>query len=567
MCTYDWYAFFCENVVPTTKNIRFTNNPYPLLSEYCYNLLYDGGGTTFFCFTLPGADVSYQKTAIVETAPEKIRLDDGSMYQSAPGAAEGVKSELYQNTRVDCAGKCWSGQEPGDPDAIAFQAERDPNASTESHQDPVKVEPIVIPPTTAEPITKMFHKDQDYGNSQFGAGYVLDASLTAYPATVSNGAQLQISAEGQLVARVLGKRPTIMRAMAAAHSEQGGDISADVHLYLLKNEIWGESYHLERFHAPHLFNRVWQPVPPFPISIGVITLELGVDVGGEAGLDIYGDLTTGGPKFVLAPAGAITAVGYADVSIGVPGLLSASIGVEGQVRLLDVAAPITLAAVPTACNELRWRMGAGVTVDTLAGRLLLVAKIRIAFIKKKKEFTITEWSSLGKSFEELLSATADYPFQFQCSGGQPIGGTGTVDITPPPPTPPPPAPTMVQLTTPYTYSSDDIASYKIPLCYISRTALYSGGPYCPMSVRVSGNNPTGTVSFYADGYLTSTLSLSGGSLATNERALGLHPENGMVCYNIGELLVVYSGDANNSPSSTTLPNYGICVEQYQDSGG
>jgi hypothetical protein len=130
----------------------------------------------------------------------------------------------------------------------------------------------------------------------------------------------------------------------------------------------------------------------------------------------------------------------------------------------------------------------------------------------------------------------------------------------PPVAPPPLRPTSVTLRTPVAYAGDDIFSYQVPYCDVPTRRA---GPYCPMSVTVDGVSPTGTVSFYVNGSPTSPQSLVNGSVNTNEAALGASLDwRAGVCVSFDSIVVAYSGDARNLPSSTQLNNYGICVYSY-----
>jgi hypothetical protein len=115
------------------------------------------------------------------------------------------------------------------------------------------------------------------------------------------------------------------------------------------------------------------------------------------------------------------------VGAGVPGV---SVGIEGQLRLIGVSAPLhaTLGLSRTPFLDPRsfdssglfgfvsdgpsllrngtmqkwnanWGYGAGVVLDTLSGKINLAVRIRLLFFKKTFRKKIAEWDGLTKTFE------------------------------------------------------------------------------------------------------------------------------------------------------------------------
>jgi hypothetical protein len=171
----------------------------------------------------------------------------------------------------------------------------------------------------------------------------------------------------------------------------------------------------------------------YPLGPLVLTLE--IDVAGDidasgrlaysAGLDRLAS-GTGGPNVHVEAAPGAHVDAFVFVGVGLPGV---SVGIEGQLRLIGVSAPLTagIELTRTGYSDSRpfdssglfgfvssgpsllragtqqkwnasWDYGAGVRLDTLSGKISLAARIRLLFFKKTFRKKIAEWAGLTKTY-------------------------------------------------------------------------------------------------------------------------------------------------------------------------
>jgi hypothetical protein len=380
-------------------------------------------------------------------APAPLVLDDGSVYYPAPNTELGVQDELHQNTRVECEGDdCYSGMEPADADAIAFQM------ATESDASLTTVEPGAEVATKgaaepAKPIDKLYHKDESFGNSRFGGGYALDASLNAYPATDTHGAQLRAMGEGRAFATVLGKNLNVTRATVSAVADQTAGNNLSAALYVVGQEIWSKSYGASGIPDSGLgeyplFNREFFESSAY-FSVWGIPIRVTVGANGSAGVKLYGYLSEAGINLVAAPESGVYGVASAAVDIYV-----AAIGVEGTLTLIKATLPTTLSLVAASCGDVDWKLATDLVGNTLSGKLSVFVKIRLLFIKKKKSIKIADWKGETRNWNLFTDGSHD-PMNFACTDTllASIAGTARPPVWSPPP-PPPPTPPRERLPRP-----------------------------------------------------------------------------------------------------------------------
>lgn len=170
--------------------------------------------------------------------------------------------------------------------------------------------------------------------------------------------------------------------------------------------------------------------------IGPIVLTLEIEVAGD--LDVSGRLSygmgldklasgEGGPNVRVEAAPGAHVDAFVFVGVGLPGV---SVGVEGELRLIGVSAPLhaTIALSRNTYSDPRsfsssgifgfvndgpglltrgalqkwnagWGYGAGVVLETLSGKINLAARIRLLFFKKTFRKKIAEWKGLTTKYE------------------------------------------------------------------------------------------------------------------------------------------------------------------------
>jgi hypothetical protein len=189
----------------------------------------------------------------------------------------------------------------------------------------------------------------------------------------------------------------------------------------------------------------------YPVGPIVVTLEVevagGIDASGtlaySAGLEglATGD---GGPNVRVEAGPGAYVDAFVFVGAGIPGV---SVGVEGQLRLIGVSAPV-YAEVGLARRSFQdprepdssglfasvidgppllgngsmqnwsagWGYGSSVVLDSLAGKINLAARVRLGFFKKTFRKRIADWEG----------ATTRY--DFVGSRGVPLGGNTESDV-------------------------------------------------------------------------------------------------------------------------------------------
>ncbi len=356
-------------------------------------------------------------------------LDDGSTVYAGPTTATQLYQEIDYEMYSNCYGICTSGREYADPDAIVFANEGEtPDAANTTEPGGVQVDPAAGS-TAGQPFSKTFHKDESFGNSTFGAGYVIDAALNATPATSTAGAKLDAFAEGKIWGQAFGSgRKDLARARASASVQQAPSVSAQVGVYVMGSQIYTKQFsaapltNSATLYEDQWFNRSFFSMEK-RFTILFIPVKVTAAINGNAGIKVTGSIAPTVAKMVADPKGGayVTASAAADIWV-------ASIGVEGNLTLVTASLPVNAQLVATGCNTLGWSLKSDFTVNTLAGNLKAFVKIKLFFIKKKGSVTIARWSGYTKSWN-LTNLTGSVPLYFTCISGAPQGGTGTLDPT------------------------------------------------------------------------------------------------------------------------------------------
>ncbi|GEN12556.1 hypothetical protein SAMN05443572_103510 [Myxococcus fulvus] len=363
---------------------------------------------------------------------DHVALDDGTVLYGSSSTLDQIYAEINYEKYNNCTGVCTSGMESGDTAAHVFVDEgADPQASNTTEPGGIQVNPSGVDPA-GQPFSKVFHKDDGFGNSLFGAGYMLDGALNAIPSTPSTGASMSTTAEGKVWAQVFGLgRKEVMRARATASGLQSGVHDASANIYILGAQIY------EKRLAPgavtlsdeKIFTREFlKAEKPFPIMF--ITVTVTATLAGNAGITAAATVGPTAAKLLATPKGSIFVTASAVASVAV-----ASLGVEGSLTLVEVSLPISEQLVSKGCSTLGWDLRSSFVVTRLSGKLKAFVKINLILIKKKFSVTIASWSGSvqGSSSAWLLYNNAGTaPLYFTCVGGSPVGGIVNLDPAPSP---------------------------------------------------------------------------------------------------------------------------------------
>gem|GEM_PF-4589900 len=349
-----------------------------------------------------------------------LTLDDGSFYGADPYLLPQINAEVDYEMTSNCIGICSSGMEYGDPDIVVFDYEgATPDASSTTEGPGGQVDPSTAN-TGGQPFSKTFHKSEGFGNNTFGAGYVVDVSLNGIPASASAGAKLDAVAEGKVWAKAFSSTEReVVRARASGSAQQNAFATAKVNVYVMGSQVYSKDLTSGTLVDEPLFNRTFFSASK-TFTILFIPVTVTASLNGNAGIKVDGSVNTTVVKLVATPKGSVYASASAAVNV-----IVASIGVEGNLTLINASLPTTGQLVSTSCSTLDWNLKSDFNINTLSGNLKAFVKIKLLFIKKKASLTIAQWSGSTKNWN-LVNTTSTVPLTFACANGTPVGGTGTL---------------------------------------------------------------------------------------------------------------------------------------------
>ena len=361
-------------------------------------------------------------------APSGMALDDGNWYVPIAGTVPQNQSEMDSNTDNYCEGDyCYSGLDI-DPDASALHEKTEPDASQSTVGPPVTVTPDASAPAY-QPIHKTFHKDEDFGNSKFGARYAIDAALHAIPATASVSAQLDASGQVSVSGRAFGAGGELVRALLTLHSDQTSTIGSKLTVFLAGFQVWNKDLLPVTINEWPLFDRTLYSAPTVYFNAFGYSIAVTGSIRGTAGVKLQGTFSVAGPRLILTPSAELYAQGSASVGFI---FNIVRIGVEGTLTLIKLSAPIRFTLAATDCSHIDFGVDTNLVLNTLSGKIKLFLKIKLLFISKKKSITIASWSGITRN-TNVWNITGSEPFSFICT-------PEFLAAIPPPPPPPPPRP-------------------------------------------------------------------------------------------------------------------------------
>jgi hypothetical protein len=382
--------------------------------------------------------------AAVTAQAQSIPLDDGSVYWPAPGMYQPVMNELWQNTQGACDGdRCNTGMDWDDPDALAISHENEAAAATSTAAPGVQINPNPAVVPSNQPYQQTFHKDEDFGNGTFGAGYALDGTVRATPVIPLGGgsaAQIVASADATTFARVFGNTANVATAQLRLSTRPEGGPST-FGLFFLGTQVYSANVAPGPVRDEKLFSRSFVKFAT-DLQIFGIGVRVEAAVTGNAGATYEGTYNAAGVRATLTPQSAIFATASASVGVNIF-VASVKVGVEGMLTLISVKAPIVLKLGAASCSELEALLGSDLQINTLSGRVSAFLKVRIAFIKKKKFFTLASFPGSTRGLTGAVSLATPgtrQPFYQTCTS-QLQGAIAQLATATAPPPPPPPAPT------------------------------------------------------------------------------------------------------------------------------
>jgi hypothetical protein len=262
---------------------------------------------------------------------------------------------------------------------------------------------------------KSYYRSQSFGNSLFGAGYVIDANITSTEATATAKKRVDAYAEGKVVATAFNNQQEIVRGRAEVHGQEGGANSGTAALYAMGQQIWSANLYYTFNATPINWSRTFFSVNK-TFMVGPVPINVKASLSGGVKMTVSGEV---GPTVAKLSA---TAGGWSNVTASASvSIIIASFGVEGNLTLINVSMPAYGELFWPYCT-INWTLKSTLSLNTLAGNLSLFAKIKFLFFSKTWRVTIATWSGLTYNWTLVdLNGTKDL-------------GICMFEMAPPPPT-------------------------------------------------------------------------------------------------------------------------------------
>ncbi|HEX2568292.1 MAG TPA: hypothetical protein VH877_01955 [Polyangia bacterium] len=237
-------------------------------------------------------------------------------------------------------------------------------------------------PYCSSQIARNYHYENGFGNSNFGAGYVVDASVNNTPGTL--GPTFDARGEGRVYGRLFGQQRDAVRVTVSANSPAGGAASASANVYVLGSQVFARSftatYSTGASYGPRRFFSA-----SFTFTVGPVPVTVSASADGSVGFTATGDLSASTLVVNVTPTGSLSAVASAYVNA-----IVVSFGVDGSLTLITGSLPSNLTISP--CAATRWSIAVNRDIYTLSGQIDLWVKVKLLFISKKWTVTIARWS-------------------------------------------------------------------------------------------------------------------------------------------------------------------------------
>lgn len=282
------------------------------------------------------------------------------------------------------------------------------NLTIEQATIPEAYQHMVPPPTEIMPWTnplqtfnKTYVRTEKFGNSIFGAGYSINAVITAETATQSAEKKVQAVAEGKVFGTAFSTEKELVRGRANVSGQQGGDNSGTAALYLLGQEIWSSSLYATYSPPPIDWSRTFFNASK-RFMVGPVPVTVKASLAGGVKLTVFGQIGPTVAKLSATPGGWANATASASVDV-----IVLACGIEGSVMLVNASLPSQGELFWPVCT-LDWKLKSDLNLNTLSGTLKAFAKVRILFFKKTWRVTIASWPGITRNWS-LLNVTGSQP--------------------------------------------------------------------------------------------------------------------------------------------------------------
>ncbi|HSP81642.1 MAG TPA: hypothetical protein VLQ93_24190, partial [Myxococcaceae bacterium] len=212
------------------------------------------------------------------------------------------------------------------------------------------------------PFTKSYYRSENFGNSTFGAGYVIDASMTATPATSTAAKKVEAYAEGKVYGTAFGTKKELVRGRAEVSGQQGGTNSGTARLYLMGQQIWSTNLYSTFSPSPISWSRSFFNASK-TFMVGPVPVTVKASLSGGVKLTVTGQIGPTVAKLSATPGGWSNVTASAAINVVV-----ASFGIEGSLMLVNVTIP-TYAELYWPFCTLDWTLNSTLKLNYLSGTL------------------------------------------------------------------------------------------------------------------------------------------------------------------------------------------------------
>ena len=270
-----------------------------------------------------------------------------------------------------------------------------PEASTPNV--PAPVEQLPLPDGISAQggnYNKSYSRTESFGNSLFGAGYAINASITATDASGARAKQVDALAEGKVFATAFSTQKDIVLGRVQIHGEQGGSNTGTAALYTLGQQIWSANLSYSFSPTPIDWSRTFFSVSK-TFMVGPVPITVKASLAGGVKLAVTGLVSPTVARVMATPAGWSNVTASASVNI-----IVASFGIEGSLTLINASMPSYGELFWPLC-DISWTLRSNLVLNTLSGNLDLYAKINFIFFSKKWTLNIARWSGLNYNWSLL----------------------------------------------------------------------------------------------------------------------------------------------------------------------
>jgi hypothetical protein len=326
--------------------------------------------------------------------PSGYQLNNNYEWESSypfAGSYTSTEQQLIINDELARTGGVLSTDPTDGSKVITINQGIIPEANQGDVSPPTVVTNDNAAPPGNSPFTKSYYRSENLGNSVFGAGYIIDASMTATPSTGAAEKRVEAYADGKVYAVAFGAQKEIVRARAEVSGQQGGNNSGTARLFAMGQQVWSGNLYYSFEITPINWSRTFFSATK-RFMVGPVPVSVSASVSGGLKLTVSGQI---GPTVARLTATA-GGWGNANASAGVD-IVVAGVGVEGAVTLINVSLP-AFAELFWPFYSLDWTLKADLNLNTLNGNLKLWVRVGFWFFKKTWTLTIASWSGITRNW-------------------------------------------------------------------------------------------------------------------------------------------------------------------------